>query len=129
MRWKLANLLIAVLITVPRLFFQRQTALNSRPANMHRIKLEGLHYPSPATHSRPRGWTKLMKDGLITIDWGSQKKASLEKIAGKRDQANPQRDEHVWTIVQDFSIFGVEIPSGYVKIAIENGYRNSEFSH
>ena len=70
-----------------------------------------------------------MKDGLITIDWGSQKKASLEKIAGKRDQANPQRDEHVWTIVQDFSIFGVEIPSGYVKIAIENGHRNSEFSH
>jgi len=114
-RWKLANLLIAVLITVPRLFFQRQTALNSRPANMHRIKLEGLHYPSlPATHSRPRGWRDQVDEGWADHrNLGKPKKASLEKIAGKRYQANPQSwDDHGWTIVQDFSIFGVEISFG-----------------
>jgi hypothetical protein len=28
-----------------------------------------------------------------------------------------------------FQVMEVWIPSGYVKIAIENGHRNSEFSH
>ena len=43
-------------------------------------------------------------------------------------------DAPAWTLVSDVvsdipsgSIDG--IPSGYVKIAIENGHRNSEFSH
>jgi hypothetical protein len=29
----------------------------------------------------------------------------------------------------DLSIGFCELPSGFVKIAIENGHRNSEFSH
>ena len=34
---------------------------------------------------------------------------------------------HLWIILIHGAIF--MIPSGYVKIAIENGHRNSEFSH
>ena len=36
-------------------------------------------------------------------------------------------DNHLETLDADESYKG--LPSGYVKIAIENGHRNSEFSH
>ena len=32
-------------------------------------------------------------------------------------------------ILMDFNGIEWDLPSGYVKIAIENGHRNSEFSH
>ena len=73
-----------------------------------------------------------MKSMKVVSSWICPSNAWRLRIEHQSDQRWPQRQwtvdviEHIWV---DTLGHGFNLPSGYVNIAIENGHRNSGFSH
>jgi len=72
--------------------------------------------------SRSRTWIPLAFGGNVVALQRVQGGSKSGRLGGGGLSVG-----EIWNIIYYYLYIG--IPSGYVKIAIENGHRNSEFSH